>query len=328
MSVRSGLVVMSAAVAGSSALQYAALLLGRALPRSRGLWGVLVRVDRGRADRALGDLGISVSLVRTGSQRPAALPEALAAAIAWRVLLLLPVGIVAYWACASARPDRGVAAVLLPLWLATFCDGIGTLCSSAYQAQERWVFRPRSRCRRNLVRGGRPARDAWRAAAAPCAGLGVLSRPRCSAALPRARRAAGAARGSCSAGRSRADAVPALPFGIAILATILHGQLDVILLGRLGDAAEVGRYHASARFVVLAQMIPQVSAVATAPAAYRVGSRGACRERARVPPQGDGARAARPARGRFARRARRGLCTACSGRSTAAARSSCSRSRR
>jgi O-antigen/teichoic acid export membrane protein len=281
MSVRSGLVVMSAAVAGSSALQYALFFWVARYLGAEAYGAYSFALTAAVLTGPLGDLGISVSLVRTVSQRPAALPEALAAAIAWRVLLLLPVGIVAYWACASLGRIEESLPLLLPLCLATFCDGIGTLCSSAYQAQERMGASAAIQIGRNLVRGGAllvtlacgggAVALAWAFFAASL----LAALPGLVALLRRTRlvlrwKVLGP------------TLCQALPFGIAIIATILHGQLDVILLGRLGDAAEVGRYHASARFVVLAQMIPQVVAVATAPAAYRVGLEGGLPASARV----------------------------------------------
>lgn len=271
--VRRGLWWLSVAVFGSAALQYA-LYFGIARHLGAAAYGTFsLALTMAVLTGPLGDLGTSVSLVRTVARQPEALATTFGAGLAWRGLSLLPTGVAAIaisqW---LGHPDE-VAWLLAPLFLATCCDGVATLCSAGFQALERMGTASAILLLRNLLRGaalllalwcdGGPSFVAWSFLVASLLGMAPAlwllarhTRPRFEWAglWPTLR--------------------DALPFGLGILATLLHGQIDVALLGTWCDASEIGHYHASTRFVLLAQMLPQVVAMATAPLSYRLANQG------------------------------------------------------
>ena len=270
MTVRGNLGWTSAAVAGTAVLQYGlffwvARYLGAELYGVYSLaWTIAVLTG------PLGDLGMSVALVRVGAQRPGALSTAFGASLAWRGILLGPVGLVAWAMATLLGQPSAVFPLLLPLVLATACDGVGTLCAAAFQAKERMAASALVLIGRNLLRGvallavvgcgGGPLALAWAFFAAALIGaLPWLGSLRIAVGM------------QVVLAALRPTLWEALPFGISIFATVLHGQIDIALLGTCADSAEVGRYHASSRFVFLAQMLPQVVATATAPLSYKKG---------------------------------------------------------
>jgi O-antigen/teichoic acid export membrane protein len=216
------------------------------------------------------DLGTGVWLVCEGSRRPEDLLRHFGASLLLRAWTVLPVAAAALGLGALAGYGTAFSALFLPLFVAAVADGVGNLCASACQAQERMATSALLQVARNVLRGlallatvlagGGPQALALAFAAASVLGampavLVVLQRQR----LPLPTR----------------DVLPAvrraLPFGLAILATMLHAQSDVGLLRLYAGDGEVGLYHASTRFVLLLQMLPLGVAVATAPLSFRTG---------------------------------------------------------
>lgn len=216
------------------------------------------------------DLGTGVWLVCEGSRRPEDLLRHFGASLLLRAWTMLPVAAAALGIGALADYGTAFTTLFVPLFVAAVADGVGNLCASACQAQERMATSALLQVARNVLRGvallatvlggGGPLTLALTFAAASVLGaipavLVVLQRQRLP--LP---------------GRDVLPAVRrALPFGLAILATMLHAQSDVGLLRLYAGDGEVGLYHASTRFVLLLQMLPQVVAVATAPLSFRTG---------------------------------------------------------
>lgn len=219
------------------------------------------------------DLGTSVSIVCTGSREPDRLLEQLGGALLLRGITAVPVALVALGIGIAADYGGAFEALFLPLFVAAVADGVGNLCSAACQAQDRMATSALLQVSRNLLRGA--------------ALLGTLLLGGGPMLLSVSFMLASVA-GALPAVRvvTRGRAIPlhihqmkpvlraAMPFGAAILATILHTQIGVALLGFYADDGEVGRYHAAARFVMLLQMVPQVVAVASAPLAFRTGALG------------------------------------------------------
>lgn len=218
------------------------------------------------------DLGTSVSIVCTGARDPARLPNQLGAALLLRALTALPVGLFALAIGLGCGYGAAFAELLPPLFVAALADGVGNLASAACQAEERMATAALLQVVRNLLRGMAVLVTLWcgggphglAAGFAAASVFGALAALRVTA---RGRRLP----------MARAELLPtvraALPFGAAILATSLHAQLGIALLGSLDGDAAVGRYHAALRFVLLLQMLPQVVALATAPRAFRDGVR-------------------------------------------------------
>lgn len=219
------------------------------------------------------DLGTSVALVCTGSRRPDELLQQFGASLLLRGFTFVPVALLAIGVGLGVGYDTDFVALFAPLFVAAVADGIGNLCSAACQSQERMATSALIQVSRNLLRGaalfgtlaigGGPLALSISFAIASILGLWPALRQ--------------VAQGRAIPYR-RADLGPALraaaPFGLAILATILHTQIGVALLGVYAADDEVGRYHASARFVLLLQMLPQVVAMASAPLAFRTGAQG------------------------------------------------------
>lgn len=269
---------MSVAVVGSAILQYGiyfwiARYLGLA---EYGVFSVALTVAVLAAPWT--DLGVGVWIAHVAAadatnDRAPALPHALGQAIAWRIALFVPVALTAIgYAVWAARAE--VAWVLLPLGLAAFFDGLATLAGAVHQANQRMPISAWITIRRNLIRA---------LAFGSAAALGVGLQPLAWTLLV----------GSLVTGALpwlrilRTESIVwswpelsaircALPFGIAVLAVLLHTQVDVIMLDWLGaeGTAEVGAYHAGTRFLVLGMLIPQVVAQALAPLDYRLGARG------------------------------------------------------
>jgi O-antigen/teichoic acid export membrane protein len=219
------------------------------------------------------DLGTSVALVCNGAREPESLQRHFGAALMLRLVMFFPALAIGYTLGSLAGYGDGFATLLLPLLVAAVADGIGNLAAAACQARERMATSAMLQVARSLLRGAAmlgtlaAAGDvhalAVAFAAASAAGAAVAVWVACDgAALPLA----------------RAHLLPtlrsALPFGMVTLATILHANADVALLGLYADDQEVGRYHAAARFLLLLQMLPQAVAVATAPLEFRVGAFG------------------------------------------------------
>lgn len=264
---------MSAGVLGSALLQYGLYFwIARYLGiQAYGAFSIALTVAVLAAP--LCDLGMSVSLVRTCSRRPDSLPEVLGACVLWRALLSLPVGLAGFAACALAGYSAGVLWLFVPLYLAAVCDGVCTLCSAVFQAREEMSRSSTILLGRNLMR-----------AAALTTAVLTGSGPETIAMAFLAASAVGAA-ASWSMVRRRTSVSyvwsgmggvmkESLPFGLAIIAVLLHMQVDVAMLGQMRGESEVGLYHAGMRFIVLAQMVPQTIAMVTAPRAYRIGLRG------------------------------------------------------
>lgn len=216
------------------------------------------------------DFGTSVSLVCSGSQRPDELLHHFGASLLLRIVTFVPVALATLAIGLAAGYGETFAELFLPLFVAAVADGVGNLCASACQAQDRMATAALLQVSRNLLRGA--------------ALVGTLALGGGSLSLAVAFAIASIlgtipAIGLVTRGQRLpmqfADLLPtvrtALPFGLAILATILHAQVDVALLGIFAEDDEVGRYHAAARFVLLLQMVPQVVQVASAPLAFRTG---------------------------------------------------------
>lgn len=219
------------------------------------------------------DLGTSVALVCTGSRRPEELLQQFGASLLLRAFTFVPVALLAIGGGLVVGYGTDFVALFVPLFVAAVADGIGNLCSAACQSQERMATSAVIQVSRNLLRGA-----ALFGTLAVGGGPLVLSVSFAIASVlglwPALRQVAQGRSIPCR----RADLGPALraaaPFGLAILATILHSQIGVALLGIYATDDEVGRYHASARFVLLLQMLPQVVAMASAPLAFRTGALG------------------------------------------------------
>ena len=269
---------MSIAVVGSAILQYAIYFwIARYLGLEEyGVFSLALTVAVLAAPWT--DLGVGVWIAHVAAadattERSPSLPRALGQAIAWRAVLLLPVaGIATAYALGAARSE--VAWVLLPLGLAAFFDGLATLGCAIHQANQRMPASAWITIRRNLVRA---------LAFGSAAGLGLRLEALAWTLLA----------GSLITGIApwlrllRTESIawdwprlPAIrkasPFGIAVMAVLLHTQIDVVMLDWLGSNgnSEVGAYHAGTRFLVLAMLIPQVVAQALAPLDYRLGARG------------------------------------------------------
>jgi O-antigen/teichoic acid export membrane protein len=267
--VRDGFWALGGGVLASAALQYV-LYFGVARCLGAEAYGTFslaltVAVLAG----PLCDLGTSVSLVRTTAQRPESMARTFGAALLLRALLTLPVGVLAFAVSAWIGHPQEVLALLPALYLATCCDGVAAQCASAFQAWERMGTAAAITVLRNLLRG----------VALLCgllldAGPGTLGLLFLAASVLATMPALWLVLRRTHLEFHRADLWPvlrdALPFGSAIVATILHAQIDVAMLGAFCGPEDVGQYHAGMRFLVLAQLVPQVVAMASAPLSYRV----------------------------------------------------------
>jgi O-antigen/teichoic acid export membrane protein len=267
--LRRAIAWLGAGVFGSAVLQYAlffaaARFLGVA---DYGAFSLALTVATLAAP--LCDLGTSVSLVCVGAQRPLALLPQLGASLLLRAATCVPVGGAALAVGALAGYGDTFALLFVPLFVAALADGIGTLGASACQAQDRVATAALLQVGRNLLRGGALATSLWFG----CGALGLAVQFALASVLG-AVPAVWLATGGRLPRARWADVAPtlrfALPFGMAVLATLLHAQIAVAVLGVLAGDEEVGRFHASARFVLLLQMVPQVVAMATAPYSFRV----------------------------------------------------------
>lgn len=219
------------------------------------------------------DLGSSVAIVCTGARRPAALPQSLGAGLLLRALAVVPVAVVALLCGGVAGYGADFASLFVPLFVAAVADGIGALGAAACQAREEMARSAMQQVWRNLLRGvalavtaaagAGPHLLAWSFALASCVGAAHgLHAGRAGGPLPMRWRDLGPTLRT------------ALPFGLAVLGTVVHGQIAVAMLGVVVEPAEVGSFHLALRFVLMLQMIPQVVATASAPLSYRRGADG------------------------------------------------------
>ena len=216
------------------------------------------------------DLGMSVALVRTCARDPQVMPEALGAALAWRLILALPTVLAAFVLCHLEDDPLGVSGLLLPMLCATLLDGLCNLCSAAFQAKERMSVSALIQIGRQVVRcaafagivlvggGIQELAYAYVVASLICAVPTVLATLRLTPIRFRRQKLVPVLTG-------------ALPFGSAILAVMLHSQSDVVMLGVMSDRVEVGLYHAGMRFFLLAQILSQTVSTVTAPLCHRLG---------------------------------------------------------
>ncbi|GAB4160308.1 MAG: flippase [Planctomycetota bacterium] len=219
------------------------------------------------------DLGTNVSMLCSGSRRPRQIRQQLGAALLLRLLLCAPVGVAAFALGGLLGYGARFAALFAPLFLAAVTDGVGNLCSSACQAEGRpraaavlMVCRNLARCAAlaaAMALGAELLALAWLYAAGSIAGAALAV-----AVTARGRRI------PMRAGLLVPLVREALPFGTAVIAALIQGQIGAAMLGALADESEVGRFHAAMRFVVLLQMVPQVIVSASAPLAYRRGAQG------------------------------------------------------
>ena len=219
------------------------------------------------------DLGSSVAIVCTGARNPAALPHCLGASLLLRALAVVPVAGIALAFGGIAGYGAEFASLFVPLFLAAVADGIGSLGAATCQAREQMSRSALQQVWRNLLRGlalaataaagAGPHALAWSFAIASGLGAGhALHVARAGGELPMR---------WCDLGPNLRAA---LPFGLAVLGTVVHGQIAVAVLGVVADPAEVGGFHLALRFVLLLQMVPQVVAMASAPLSYRRGESG------------------------------------------------------
>lgn len=265
--------LVSAGLLGSALLQYALLFwIARALGVvSYGAFALALSV--GMLTAALSNLGTSVALVHACARDPHALPTFLGGSLWLRAALLPPAWAGTALFCRAAGYPTEVLDLVAPLFLASFLDGLGTLASSVFQAREQMGWSAGIAGLRSALRaaalgavlldgGGARALAQWYALAALIAALppwvAILRRTRVSWSPANV--------GPCA----RASA----PFALGVLAVVLHGQLDVVLLGWLGDVDDVGLYNAAVRFVVLAMLLPQVVTTAVTPLVYKLGLHG------------------------------------------------------
>jgi O-antigen/teichoic acid export membrane protein len=190
-----------------------------------------------------------------------------------RAIVCVPVGATALALGSAAGYGETFAALFAPLFAATVADGVGTLAASVCQARGRVATSALIQVARNLLRGAALAVVALGGGGA--VQLAVLfAFASVAGAVPAVVVACGGERLPLRFADVRPAVRTALPFGAAILATIVHGQADTLLLGAFAGDGDVGRYHASMRFVLLLQMVPQVVAAAAAPLAFRTGLAG------------------------------------------------------
>lgn len=214
------------------------------------------------------DLGTSVAIVCGGSRAPQDLLRLFGASLRLRWVTFVPVGAAGLAFGMLAGYGGSFALLFPPLFVAAVADGVGNLAGAACQAEDRMGTAARLQFGRHLLR-----------ALALLLTLVVRGDAACLAFAYGAASLAGSALAihAVTRGKSLPDAPgdlwptvrAALPYGTAILATILHAQIDVALVGLWWDEGEVGQFHAAARFVLLLQMVPQIVSVASAPLAYR-----------------------------------------------------------
>jgi O-antigen/teichoic acid export membrane protein len=265
---------MGAAIFFGSLIQYALYFwVARHLgPAEYGLFSVALTIAV--LSGPFVDLGMSVTLVWVGARDPERLPVTIGSSIAWRCALTLPVGGLAMLVMAGSSTGTAMLALFAPLYLATAFDGLGTLFSAAFQARERMDLAASTMLSRNVLRavafGGALLFDsgvmglAWWALAGSALGAlwsWWLLRRHMAVSFERPLRWA-VLRG-------------AIPFGLGIVATMAHQQIDVVMLGAMTTSAEVGAYHAGVRFYILAQLVAHTVAVVAQPLSYRRGLAGA-----------------------------------------------------
>ncbi len=219
------------------------------------------------------DLGTSVALVCIGARRPEHLLDQLGASVLLRLVLAIPVGGIALALGRLAGYGDHFTLLFPPLFAAALADGIGTLAASACQAQERMAAAAALQILRNVLRGvalitvlvlgGSAVTLAVTFAIASVCGIWPALRTATRGAPLRLRPAL-----------VWPHLREAMPFGATVLGTILQAQIGTALLATFADDADVGCFHAAARFVLLLQMLPQVVAMASAPLAYRTGVQG------------------------------------------------------
>ncbi|MBI5850594.1 MAG: oligosaccharide flippase family protein [Planctomycetes bacterium] len=263
---------MGAAVFLGSALQYALYFwIARYLgPAEYGLFSTVLTIAI--LTGPLVDLGMGVTLVWVAAKDPAQLAQTIGSSIVWRAVLTAPMAIVAA-IVVVAQNGSGALALFVPLYLATHLDGLGTMCSTAFQARERMDLAASTMLTRNLLRaasfgialfaGAGVVEIAWWVFAGSVLGV-CWSWRRLRRTMP-----------VSFARPFRWDVVRgALPFGLGIIASMAHQQIDVVLLGALAPREEVGIYHAGVRFYILAQLVAQTVAVVVQPLSYRHGLKG------------------------------------------------------
>ena len=265
--------LVTGGVFGAALLQYALMFWIARVLGVQAFGAFALALSIGMLSTGLGNLGTSVALVHACARDADALPATLGGTLWLRLLLLLPVWLATVAFCRAAGYPDDVLDLVPALFLASFFDGLGTLASSVFQAREEmgWsagiaIARSALRCAALialLVGGGGACELAlWYALASALvalpAFLPILRRTRPSWSLADAARVL------------RASA----PFALGVVAVLLHGQLDVVLLGWLADVDEVGIYNAASRFLVLAMLLPQAVTTAVAPLVYKLGLHG------------------------------------------------------
>lgn len=264
---------LSLATSLSAALQYLLLfVLARFLgPADYGPLALAMTVAQLAAPFC--DLGCNVSLVWQYHRGQGSLGTLLGNALALRLVLLLPIGLAGFCLAAGSGLPATTLALLPALFLAAVADGASGTCAAVHQAEER------------LDRSGRILLTrAWlricaMVLALSCdASLTVLVLGQCLASLSAlALGLRGVLRGHAlrvEVGRLLPTLRAALPFGLAVLAGLYLLQLDVLMLGSLAGSTAAGNYHAAMRFVLLAEMLPQILSQAALPRSYRLGARG------------------------------------------------------
>ncbi len=218
----------------------------------------------------LWDQGLAVWIVRAVAQDRACLPATLGACLAWRGVLLLPAVVLSIGVCRIGDYGQDVVALIVPLLLVAFLDGLSTLATGVFQAIERMAWSAAVTVARSATRvaafgvvwlaGGDVEVMAW--AFVLSAALVAWPAWRHVIRLTPIR-------------FERARMLPSLraawPFGFAIVATTLHAQVDVALLGMFVDPDSVGHFHAGMRFFFLAVLLPQTIAAVVAPVVHRRG---------------------------------------------------------
>lgn len=267
------LALLGGSVLASSLLQYALLFCVVAHLGAEAYGGFSLAWTIALLAAPFCDLGTNLSIVATGAQRADRLLPAFVASLWLRLFAAVPVGaagLAVGWLCGF---ETTFAPLFVPLFAASLADGVGTLCSSVCQVQQRVAVASVLLLSRNLLRAaallvtlccdGGAAALAWSFAAASLLGT-----------IP----AIAIARGGRRLPSSRGDLLPtlrhALPFGLSVQAALLQANVGVALLGAFHPADEVGRYHAASRFVLVAMLVPQVVAMASGPLSYRIGLRG------------------------------------------------------
>lgn len=261
---------MSIAVVGVALVQFALYFVVARYLGNADYGSFAVALTMALLAAPLCGLGMNISIIWSHSRAQDRLPEIVGASLAARGLLALPVGLLAVGVGYALGFSSAVLWMFVPLFAGALLDGVSGLFSAVFQAKEQMGWSSTILLVRNVARacglgatvvlGG----DLWTLALSWAAASGLSALVSAGLVLRHA------------SIRFRAAAIrpmlrDAWPFASAIIANLLLLQSDILMLGHFAGDGTVGLYHVAFRFIVLAELLPQIISMVIIPRSYRIG---------------------------------------------------------